>query len=173
MNMHIGDVMAASPLSMADIQAICHCLNIPLAPNLTGILNAANLSPTDVIARLEQSTDVHALIAAAVMKGTVTVLPPDAQFTPKPHPRSPVKKPMSEDEAKRATPVTAPVVRSDGTRILTYVAPNTKRPGSASRDRYALYEIGLSEAALIKKGIYPADIRWDSARDFLRWEPAK
>src|SRR5262245_28625988 len=99
MNMQPIDVIGASALAVHDIQAICRCLKLPLPTpdvSLSMIVSQANLTPTDVLNRLERSSDLSAKIAAAVLRGTVTVLPGDTRLTPKPYPKAPVKKPRTE-----------------------------------------------------------------------------
>jgi len=165
-------------LGPADTIAVCSALGLPLpTPDvpLEAIAEHEGLTARDVWSRLAHTTDVRCMIAAATIRGTVTRLPPDPRLDPKPHARAPVKVPLTDDERARSPrPPAPPPVRlsTDRSRRLASVAPNPKRPGSASWDRYQLYRVGETEAEHIARGVLPADIRWDSTRGFVVWSEA-
>ena len=60
-------------------------------------------------------------------------------------------------------------------RIIVEVAPNPKKPGSASFDRFALYRVGMSVDEAIAAGVKREDIAWDSdtKRGFIKLGEAK
>jgi hypothetical protein len=160
-------------LTAADQQTICRELHLPLPTpdvSLDVIIAQEKITPADIITRLERSRDLKAMIACAALRGRVQKCPPDAQLTPKPWPKAPVARPKSAAEATRATPKATPKVRvASSTHTLVRVAPNPKRPGSAARDRYALYQTGLTEAELLAKGVTASDLRWDLSRGYIAW----
>ena len=51
--------------------------------------------------------------------------------------------------------------------IISDIAPNPKRPGSASAERYSLYIDGMTVAEALSAGITKADIRWDTDKGFI------
>ena len=56
---------------------------------------------------------------------------------------------------------------AQGDTITLLVAENPKRPGSASYERFALYQDGMSVAEYLEAGGRRSDIRWDTARAFI------
>lgn len=88
-------------------------------------------------------------------------------------------KPVVEGEAPPA-PARQPKVRVarnavTDPRVITHVAPNPKKPGSASYDRYALYRVGMTVNEAIAAGVKREDIAWDSdpKRGFIQFEESK
>jgi hypothetical protein len=158
-------------LAPADIEAICDRFTLPLpTPDvpLDVILQDFGRTPQQIWAELADTTDVRLMIAAAALRGDLTQLPPDPRLSPKPYPKSPVKAPRSAAEAARS-PAPPPPKVPPARRQLTSVAPNPKKRGSASWDRYALYVVGATEPELISRGLLAADIRWDTQRGFVAW----
>lgn len=164
--------MNIASLAPSDIQTICRVLSLPLpTPDITllSLMEQSGVTPSEAMIRLEHRKDIPSMVAASALRSGVIRLPRDPRLSPKPYPKSPVRSPRTDAERQRV--VAAPVAprRVLGTRVLVHVAPNPKRPGSASRDRYALYQAGLTEAQLIERGVLSADLRWDTEREFLRW----
>lgn len=52
-------------------------------------------------------------------------------------------------------------------RIITAIAPNPKRPGSASHARYELYTVGMTVDQAVAAGLTSADIRHDEGKGFI------
>lgn len=52
-------------------------------------------------------------------------------------------------------------------RIRLLRKDNPKRPGTKSRDRFALYRDGMSVAEFLKAGGKRADISWDTKHGFI------
>ena len=79
----------------------------------------------------------------------------------------------SESVPQRAEPKSkltrAPVQRTDPRKIV-YVAPNPKKPGSASYDRFSRYVAGMTVTEAIAAGVTAADVKWDSERGFIKFE---
>ena len=46
--------------------------------------------------------------------------------------------------------------------ITLRVSENPKKPGSAARERFALYRSGMTVEQALKAGVLPIDLRWDS-----------
>lgn len=55
-------------------------------------------------------------------------------------------------------------------RRVTYVAPNPKRPGSASYDRFQLWHIGVTVDDYLNAGGRREDVRYDVKRGFVKLE---
>jgi four helix bundle protein len=53
--------------------------------------------------------------------------------------------------------------------VIVYVLPNPKKPGSAARERYFGYQLGLSvEETLEKTRVTEDDVAWDKRRGHIR-----
>jgi len=163
--------MQYSDLAAADQQAICRTLKLPLpTPDVTLdiIIFQEKLNPADILTRLERSRSLSAQIAAHVLRGRMVQCPPDKRLRPKPYPKAPVARPKTAREAKR-TPAPQPSTHRNPTRTLVAFVPNPKRPGSAARDRFALYQLGKTETELLALGLWRADLRHDTQHGFITW----
>ena len=139
-------------LAACDIRAIRFALALPDNTDLP-------YPSAEVLARLDLSPDVPAMIACAVWQGRVTRCPPDMRLTPKPWPKLPT-----------APALPAKKGRVSGDAVLaSLVLPNPKKPGSAARDRYALYAIGLTKRELRARGLTMDDFIDDCAKGFIAW----
>lgn len=80
---------------------------------------------------------------------------------------------QSAEVPQRAEPKSkltrTPVQRTDPRKIV-YVAPNPKKPGSASYDRFSRYVAGMTVTEAIAAGVTAADVKWDSERGFIKFE---
>lgn len=61
-----------------------------------------------------------------------------------------------------------PAPSPDDPRIISFVAPNPKKPSSAAFQRYALYSVGQSIADFIKAGGTKADVQYDLGKGFIK-----
>lgn len=59
------------------------------------------------------------------------------------------------------------VVKKHDPRIITFVTPNPKRPGSASHTRFELYKVNMTVTQAIDAGLTTGDIVHDSSRGFI------
>lgn len=57
--------------------------------------------------------------------------------------------------------------KPDDNRVITQVTPNPKKPGSASYERYAKYQPGMTVQEALNAGVTTGDIKWDSERGFI------
>jgi hypothetical protein len=160
--------MQYSELPYSDQHAICDTLRLPKPHHeitLDVIILQEKLTPADVLDRLDRSRTLRAQIAAAVLRGRVTRCDPDPALHPKPYP-----KPRPAPALAESAPIQAPNLKSrPAPKRLASFVPNPKRPGSESRDRYELYEIGLTEIELLAKGMSRSDFRNDTAKRFITW----
>lgn len=159
-------------LSTVDQHAICRTLHLPYPTaerSLEIILAQEKISPADVLVRLERSRDLRAMIAAAALRGRVQTCPADPRLSPKPYPKAPVKAPRDSTETTRIAPKPKAATAPNPARTLASVVPNPKRPGSAARDRYALYQLGLTEAQLLERGLWRSDFRHDTQHGYITW----
>lgn len=85
--------------------------------------------------------------------------------------KSPIAKFRSKGEAvrrvksllrERRTPITK------DNRVITQIADNPKRPGSACYARYALYSPGMTIGEYLAAGGTRADVRWDTKQGFIQ-----
>lgn len=58
-------------------------------------------------------------------------------------------------------------------RVITSVAKNPKKEGSAAWKRYKLYKVGQTLDGSVQAGVTRADIRWDLAQGFIKVRSAK
>lgn len=72
----------------------------------------------------------------------------------------------SGQQVRPATEQTA--AEFSDTDVIVSVAPNPKKPGSATHERYKLYQEGSTIAHVRALGITLADLRWDIARGFVQ-----
>lgn len=83
------------------------------------------------------------------------------------------RKYKSSDVPQRTEPKSklsrTPVQRTDPRKIV-FVAPNPKKPGSASYDRFARYVAGMTVTEALAAGVSSADVKWDSERGFIKFE---
>lgn len=84
-----------------------------------------------------------------------------------------VREPMPERQKRVSAPrdPSAPrgaARRRDDDRVIGYVAPNPKKPGSASHTRYQLYEVGKTIGDFLRAGGTTADVAWDIERGFVK-----
>ncbi len=176
---------AATPVSTGE--------QTPIVAPITSTYSVANLTPADRAAitaaghaiplpgdelgvlrlyrALQNTANISLMIAAAALR-QVTKCVDDKQLHPTPHRKAPVRTPKTDEEKAR--------VKAEATKnkpnmadVLTTVAPNPKRPGSASYDRYANYITGYTRAQLLAKGVLRADIAWDEERGFIVFTPAE
>lgn len=158
------DLTVFRRLCPADQQAVCKTLHLPTpTPDvpLDLILIQEKITYGDAITRLERSRDMRAMIAAACLRGNITKCPADMQLTPKPYPKAGTVKAAAAPQRRTRLAV--------GARTLATVLPNPKKPGSAARDRYALYQPGLTDAELLAKGLTTADLKWDTQKGHITW----
>ena len=162
-----------------DISALCSFLELPLpTPDvpLDRILEDAGLTLADAWKATQGTTDIRVMIAAAALRGAITVCPKDPRLDPLPHRKAPVRTPTTDEERERSPAAPAAATRAasaSGDRVLEYVSANPKKPGSAAHERFALYKVGMTADELVASGVRKADLRWDAERGFVRWsEPA-
>ena len=77
--------------------------------------------------------------------------------------------PEGERPEPKSTLTRTPVQRTDPRRIV-HVAPNPKKPGSKSYERYAAYREGMTVSEAIAAGVTSADVKWDHDHGFIRFE---
>lgn len=85
--------------------------------------------------------------------------------------KGPAPKPAEGEEpapAPRTKMQRAPRPTKSDPRVVTFVAPNTKKPGSKSHARYELYAVGMTVQEALAAGLTGADIKWDSERGNIK-----
>jgi len=58
-------------------------------------------------------------------------------------------------------------------RVVLRVAPNPKKPGSSSRERYECWRVGETVEAAVARGLTRADVRWDVRAGYVDLGPAR
>lgn len=67
----------------------------------------------------------------------------------------------------RAGPSRPPPSRAEDQHVVRSVAPNPKKAGSATYDRYKHWEVGVTVAECMRRGLTRADVSWDVERGFV------
>lgn len=179
---HAGTSTAFSTdnLTEADRQAVCSHLSDTLGWQVTDLraaMQATGMTPVALWSSLRDTSSLRLMIAAAALR-CVTRLPDDPRLRPAPHSPAPVARPRTDAERARASRATATGPSTGRTlspdaRIVS-VAPNPKRPGSASWDRYQKWRVGATLAEMRAEGMSAADVGWDGSRGFVVWaEPGE
>ena len=135
--------------------------------SLEEALDHTGMTPVALYHSLRHTPDIRLMVAAAALRA-VKRLPPDPRLNPAPHKPAPVRNPRTPQEAARRAHE-APVGAVAAGNYLISVADNPKRAGSASWDRYALYEVGLTRSELIARGLKSADFKYDTERGYVTW----
>lgn len=122
-------------------------------PTLYERLSAANLSQAQVILAVAPDPSPEAVVALEKLVGR-----PIVREAPSPVP------------AARTTVSPRPkgaAVRGSDKRVITSVAPNPKKAGSASHARYALYAVGMTVDQFVAAGGTTGDVKWDLQKGFI------
>lgn len=136
----------------------------------------AGLDQADVVCAVASEASPLAVQAMEVLAGIPVVVghPCLSGPAPRPEPQSAEAEATAPAREARAKPRAERTPRSGVTdpRIIVSVAPNPKRPGSASHARYELYRVGMTVDEAIAAGVRREDIAWDSAssRRFIALE---
>lgn len=139
--------------------------------SLEEALDESGMTPVALYHSLRHSISLPLMIAAAALR-SVKRLPDDARLNPAPHRKAPVRNPRTDEERARSPRPTSLPTSSTG-EFLDSVAPNPKRAGSASWDRYQLYEAGLSRSELLARGLRSADLKYDTDHGFISWRTTR
>ncbi len=111
--------------------------------------------------QFDQADVVMALSRDASPKGVVIV----EKLIGRPITRAEKRQKKQAAPRKRVNPV-----RGNDPRVITALAANPKRPGSASYDRFELYRVGMTVNEALAAGVRRADIKYDSERSFITLE---
>ena len=91
----------------------------------------------------------------------------------------PIKRELPQEPAAQRKPraPSAPrgaARRGNDPRVVATVAPNPKKPSSASWARYELYRVGMTVDEFVAAGGTTADVKWDLEKGFITLaEPEK
>ena len=122
--------------------------------------------PEGQVSRKSSPADVRLWEAAQAQAATLpALLAPAAQAAPEPEPEPEAEpEPEPEPETRKAARTPA----AQGEQVINLLATeNPKRVGSASFDRFALYQDGMTVAEYLEAGGWRSDLRWDSKRGFI------
>lgn len=145
--------------------------------SLFRLCQEAGLDQADVVCAVATESSPLAVQAMEVLAGIPVVVGHPCLSGPAPRP-APVATEEKVGEAPRVERVREPRAQRPSTtdpRVIVSVAPNPKRPGSASHARYELYRVGMTVDEAIAAGVKREDIAWDSAssRKFISLESPK
>lgn len=92
--------------------------------------------------------------------------------------QTPLQQELAAAEAAAKQPKTraprpegsAPVGKLDESAVISFVAPNPRKQGTASRERYTHYAPGQTLAQALAAGVWREDIRWDLKQGFIKLE---
>lgn len=68
-------------------------------------------------------------------------------------------------------PSRPPPTRAEDSHVILEVAPNPKKPGSSTFERYKHWEVGITVAEAMRRGLTRADVNWDIERGFVKIGP--
>lgn len=119
-------------------------------PTLYERLSAANLSQAQVILAVAPDPSPEAVVALEKLVGR-----PIVREAPAPVPAAASPRPKGA------------AVRGSDKRVITSVAPNPKKAGSASHARYALYAVGMTVDQFVAAGGTTGDVKWDLQKGFI------
>jgi hypothetical protein len=141
---------------------LASAMHIPENDNVTGrdlyeIADSAGLDQADVVMTLATDSSIEGIQVVEALIGR------------------PITRPTKQARAPRSTgPRRSVSVRRSDPRKITYVSPtNPKKQGSASHDRFALYQIGMTIDEFVRAGGTMGDVKWDAERDFIKIEGAE
>ena len=129
-----------------------------------------SIDHADVVMSLSQDASPLAVRTLETLVGKPIERGWPALRGPAPVPKAADGTPVPAREPK----VRAPRNAVTDPRVITHVAPNPKKPGSASFDRFALYRVGMTVNEAIAAGVKREDIAWDSdsKRGFIKFGEA-
>jgi hypothetical protein len=147
----------------------------PYVPGgLFSVCSEAGLDQADVVCAIASDSSPLAVQAMEVLAGIPVTKGHPCLKGPAPKTDTPAFSPKADAPARVREPKPARAPRQGVTdpRIITALVPNPKRPGTASFDRFALYQVGMSVDEAIAAGVKREDIAWDSApsRKFITLE---
>ena len=168
---------AIACLSQTDAEALASALGLPQPPNPLAAFfaaRAAGITPALLEAALVHHPEASASLLAVLARcpppppQLMTVMLPSGRTWTLCPPRTHALDPITNRPRNAAPPRPRPPARRDP-RVVTYVAPNPKKPGTATHDRYERgYRIGRTLDQCVEAGVTRGDIRWDLDRGFIR-----
>jgi hypothetical protein len=144
-----------------------HGIPQPIAGSLYAACEAAGLDQADVVLSLANSPEPLAVVALETVVGKPIQMGWPALRGKQRDPAT--GQPKERPEPKTKMQRVARPSKTDPRKIVA-VVPNPKKPGSASFDRFALYVVGMTVTQALAAGVKSADIDWDSARGFIKFE---
>lgn len=137
---------------------LAHAMALPESDQLSGldiyqVGNEAGLDQADVVMSLATDSSPLGVRVVETLVG---------------HPITRARQSPPRVRGQRVRGVS--VRRSDPRRIAFVIEPNPKKAGSASADRFAHYEVGVSVDEFVKRGGTLGDVKWDLEHGFIRLE---
>lgn len=132
----------------------------------------AGLDQADVVCAIASDSSPLAVQAMEVLAGIPVTKGHPCLAGPAPKSATEPTETKAPSRVREPKPARAPRQGVTDPRIITALVPNPKRPGTASFDRFALYQVGMSVDEAIAAGVKREDIAWDSApsRKFITLE---
>lgn len=138
--------------------------NVPTEGPLFERCSAAGLDQADVVMSLAADPSPLAVAALETVMGKPMIVGHPCLSGPPPAP-APDAPPQVEPREKRTRAPRAP--KSDP-RVVVDVAPNPKKPGSQSHERYAIWRVGMTVSEALAAGLTGADVKWDTERGYVK-----
>ena len=182
-------------LTPIDVKALCSRFSLPVPTpdvSLATIVNSSGQTAEGLYDQLATTTDVRLMIAAHAIRCGVRQLPPDPQLKPAKLPplrHAPAKTPaivhgkptlsMNEREEMvthgsvtgRLTEPKRPRTRVPADHVLTRLAPNPRKRGTETYDRYERYQLGCTVEELVARGVRRGDCIWDLDHQYIEFAP--
>lgn len=154
-----GRMSGAAALNARDISAICSFLSLPTPTpdvSFSDVIQMSGLTEEDVYVRLERSTNINVMIAAAALRKGVTRLKNDTRLNPAKLPKNTAPK-TDRSSAPRTPRTEIDDIRGDA--VIEAIAACPSAEGSKRAERYALYVVGSTVTQLLAKGVRAKDLR--------------
>jgi hypothetical protein len=138
---------------------------------LADAIEKVGLNPTDVILALASDSTPEGVIALETLSGKAIdkVGKADPDLPPDVGDAKPARQPRAPRSPGAPRQPRAPRVGKTDPRIISFVMPNPKKPGSLSADRYEHYRVGARVDECVTKGkLYSHDLTWDLARGHVQ-----
>lgn len=165
-----------SQMNQAQLHTVVACCNTSGITDLP--IDESDIDAVALATELEKTPHVDVVVACSGVDDPQIIEILMSQPMTRDFPQKAPKAPKAEKVGRTPKPtvvngVTIVAPSPSDTRIIAKLAPNPKKPSSASYARYALYEVGQSVADFIKAGGTKGDVQYDAGKGFIELVDAK
>lgn len=131
--------------------------------DLYEMCKSSGLTHAEVIMALASSPDPEAVLIVETLMGRPIDVRRRGESA-----YDPVTGRLIDPSAPRPAPRSSAARPRTDSRVVTAVAPNPKKPGSATHSRYAGWVVGDTVSACMARGLTSADVAYDIDRGFVQ-----